>query len=69
MTSIRNSIDSNSTINRQQEQEQAYQQDKNVDYQHNPGGDYYYNNNYFPPSEYFYEFEERYQSEIKLNKM
>ena len=29
----------------------------------------YYNNNYFPPSEYFYEFEERYQSEIKLNKM
>lgn len=47
MTSIRNSIDSSRTINRQQEQEQAYQQEKNVEHQHNPEGDYYYNN-YYP---------------------
>ena len=44
MTSMRNSIDSSRTINRQQEQEQAYQQEKNVEHQHNPEGDYYYNN-------------------------
>lgn len=48
MNSIRNSIDRSRTINRQQEQEQAYPQEKNVEHQYNPEGDYYYNNNYYP---------------------
>ena len=29
----------------------------------------FYNSNYFPPSVYFYEFEGRYKSESKINKM